>query len=1257
MTTDLTTLSTMIAIVNEWDVGDTPTSTLLSNLFEVIEEAIPEAQTLRLFRVLRTYLIEIGTTDKQDKALPIPIQRYSSSVYSTGLRSKKPISPDEGVSWYYAPSRDNRQSVLMVLRLRSRPKDLVKIETIIKLAGDLINTAMQQRTSRVLLQRQATITSRLSQAETFHDIIHAISHNIIDAGRFVTLNLMAYDDDGQISGLQMVASGNQRESFEKQIFFPLPKRTPNAENIADSLQEGKHILFYDVQSSQDLDDQWKSTLDDKSIISLAIFPMRVQGQIIGTVNYLDIHAPIDLSDDELELMQSIADQAGSIISLRDLSEATHTARLAVNNLVSASRDITTASNYSEMTRAIKQTMAKSSSIVILTTFNETLEDGQLPNEHRLLGISLDEQDLDTNDPPAIVIPPEHFFPLFHQGQPVIITDDKAVTERITQNLLDALNLPVQNWMAIFPLRTSNHLIGTMSIVSEDHLILSEDTLASYLTLTDQIAMAVRSRQLLIESEQLQYVASQLIQAEHAITLTDDYNEMLRVIMGLLPTQIHTLFLVLFDRHFTSGNDIVGMTLRSYTTREAGEIVSITDIIDTNLAGWTEGMEFLKQGGFTPSEDLTESLPASPNIVRFYLDKGIESILTTGLRVGRNIIGLLVMGKDPDYTLRPAQEVNIRAIVDQLATTIENRQLLQQTSATLHETTTLYSVNRELINAQNEVDILRVLYHQAVSQSLGLISARVIYNVDAPQDLQIESFYNGELTDIDLSLAHEIGIGGVVTYIKAQDYPDLVFLSDVQPNTSSHAILKLGQLEKARSAVFMPIYDEERLLRLLIIGFEQPHIFDESQQRLYHSIRSQIQIVLQNQRLLTEMQKAAVRLGRQVRTLQTINHMSGVITSANDQKTLFDNTCSSLYNVLGVDHINVTLYERSTNASQVISEYPDHASVGEIYSLDDPVQARLLTEKTPIIVEDITRSEINAKMFSALKKIGIKTLILLPLLTSDEEFVGTIGLHFAGEGRIPPETIDIARTLTSQIIIAMQNIQLLDASRRQAERMERIATFSRSVQASLEVEELLQTGIQGVREIIPSDYASVILYDVVAGRPRRVAWQEFPSRIVVSLQGGSFVDLPATTSGTVWKTQEMLFVPDHQSLGSLQFSGSRHVRSSLSVPIFSRGVIRGVMELGNNHHSAYTITDRFILQQLVNQLAIAVENAEAYQQSQRVAQSKALVNDISIKLQQQTSIEQILNVTMNELGQALGAKRGRIRLTPDGLNKNDEGSSS
>ena len=70
------------------------------------------------------------------------------------------------------------------------------------------------------------------------------------------------------------------------------------------------------------------------------------------------------------------------------------------------------------------------------------------------------------------------------------------------------------------------------------------------------------------------------------------------------------------------------------------------------------------------------------------------------------------------------------------------------------------------------------------------------------------------------------------------------------------------------------------------------------------------------------------------------------------------------------------------------------------------------------------------------------------------------------------------------------------------------------------------------------------------------------------------------------------------------------------------------------------------QQMSNQVAVALSNANAYARSQKVAQNKALANEIVAELQQQTEVESILQVTARELGKALGAKRARIRLSAD-----------
>ena len=66
--------------------------------------------------------------------------------------------------------------------------------------------------------------------------------------------------------------------------------------------------------------------------------------------------------------------------------------------------------------------------------------------------------------------------------------------------------------------------------------------------------------------------------------------------------------------------------------------------------------------------------------------------------------------------------------------------------------------------------------------------------------------------------------------------------------------------------------------------------------------------------------------------------------------------------------------------------------------------------------------------------------------------------------------------------------------------------------------------------------------------------------------------------------------------------------------------------------------------MINQLALAIENARAYTQSQRVAKNEALINEIATQFQQHSSVEDMLQTAVSELGRALGARHGRIRLT-------------
>ncbi len=1247
MTTDLTTLSALVSAIADWDAGDTPTSHLLETVFEVFRAAVPSAQSLRLYRVSAGYLVELGVTEAENTAKVTDTNRYP--VLAKVLEKQAPTTSDDGITWYYAPRRAGRQSVMLELALNQRPDAKDTILAWVQLLGDEMAAAVQRRSTKLLVQRQAIATSRIANAASFQDLARAIAQDILSRGQFITLNIFRYDASGNLIGFRTIAAANKREAFETNLEVQITSQDLKG-RLLELVTEGKRQVFNDIQTAPDVLDELKRTDDGTPIIATISFPMIVQGQIIGVVAYNDLSAPIDLSEDELDLMQSIADQTGAVISLRNLAEVTTSARQAVENIVSASRMIASATDYGQMAEAVTYTLAQNLTGTSVTLFDRPLEAGEAPKMHYLVGMSTANGTTTLAEPVLLTPPSRHQIKNLHAGLPVLMEPER-VPDLIPQEVINLMNLGTQEWMAVFGLRAGAVMLGTLTVVSKVDVKLNEDLISAYITLADQIGLAIRSRQLLRDSEEVQAVASQLILAEQAIAEAEDYTEMSRIVLQLLPVQVFGVIMILFDRSATIEEPPQTMTLESFVTREdAQPTPRITDLVNPDFPRWKPGFNALSEGEFIFREEVDPKNSVTPKIIGYYGELGIISFITTGLRAGRRVVGLLALAKEPGFQPALGQLENIRSIADQVGITIENRYLLQQTADNLQQTQALYAVTRDLINVQSEADILRVMYQQVLSDAAGVALVRVAYDVAMPESLQINSVYDGKIREPQQTLNLE----ALPEFLVAQSRQMVDFIEKLQPDSVEAVVFQAAGLPSAGGAVVVPVYDEDRLARLIMVSYAEPRLFDGEFQRLINAIRAQVEIVLQNQRLLTEMQKAAARLGAQVRVLQTINHMSTVITGALDQQTLFDNTSEAMYNALSVDHVGLALYNPTTDTSTVVSEYPKDGAVGVVIGMDDAIQNRLRSEKVPIRIDQISQADgLDTKTREMLTNLGLQSILFLPLLDSGDEFIGSIGLDFKTPGKIRSETVDIARTITAQITVALRNVRLLEASRRQAERMEQIATFSRAVQGSLDVEELLRTGIQNVREIIASDYCALILYDATSGRPRRVSWQEATSRVVVSLHSGPFADLPATTSGVVWKGQDAIIVPDHRAPGALQFSGSRHVLSSLSVPIFSRGVLRGVMELGNNLQSAYTTTDRFILQQLVNQLAIAIENAEAYQQSQRVAQSKALVNDISVKLQQQTNMEQILNVTMNELGRALGAKRGRIRLTPDALNKDDE----
>jgi len=102
--------------------------------------------------------------------------------------------------------------------------------------------------------------------------------------------------------------------------------------------------------------------------------------------------------------------------------------------------------------------------------------------------------------------------------------------------------------------------------------------------------------------------------------------------------------------------------------------------------------------------------------------------------------------------------------------------------------------------------------------------------------------------------------------------------------------------------------------------------------------------------------------------------------------------------------------------------------------------------------------------------------------------------------------------------------------------------------------------------------------------------------------------------------------------------------SLSIPIQLRGQEIGSLKLRRNGQDApWTPEERDLVEEVVNQIALALENARLIDEIQQRALQEQLVSQISRKAQSSLDLDAVMKAAVQEIGKVVGASKVQIRL--------------
>jgi len=232
------------------------------------------------------------------------------------------------------------------------------------------------------------------------------------------------------------------------------------------------------------------------------------------------------------------------------------------------------------------------------------------------------------------------------------------------------------------------------------------------------------------------------------------------------------------------------------------------------------------------------------------------------------------------------------------------------------------------------------------------------------------------------------------------------------------------------------------------------------------------------------------------------------------------------------------------------------------------------------------------------KTGYRTqsILCLPVRNNRKEIIGVLQVLNKRNGAFTEEDEKLLSCLADQIAVALEDAFLLQEIRSSLERTTDLLEVGSAISGEIELDSLLQLIMEKTSHLLHADRSTVFLID----RERKELW----SKIAQGLQDQEIrFPMHLGIAGSVATRGEIINIPDaYQDVRfnpEVDKKTGYRTKSILTIPMKNKlGEIIGVFQCLNKKEGVFTKEDERLIEALASQTAIAIENAQLYEEQKK-----------------------------------------------------------